>query len=97
MNFVTLLQQHPLLRADLESLGLSHNRMQDAAVEISGQLGGEAQYNLCYVISALFSKEFVRMIDAASLAKRVNITPSLAQSVILVIAPWVDRFQLQAV
>ena len=97
MNFVTLLQQHPLLRADLKSLGLSHNHMQDAAAEISGQLGGNAQYNLCYVISALNSKEFVRVIDTALLAERINVSPSLAQSAIMLFAPWVDQFQLQAV
>ncbi len=96
MNFVTLLQQHPLLRADLKSLGLSHNHMHNAAVEISSQLGGSEQFNLCYVMSALNRKEFVRVIDASLLARQLGITPSLAQAAVMMFAPWVDEFHLHA-
>lgn len=96
MNFVTLLQQHPLLCADLQGLGLSRNNMQEAAAEITTQLGGCREFNMCYVIAALNSREFIRRIDTAAIARRLQISPSLAQAVVLMFAPWVNQFQLQA-
>lgn len=97
MNIVTLLQQHPLLCADLKNLGLSRRHMHNAAIEISQQLGGNQEFNLCYVLAALNSREFVRTIDAAPIATSLDISAALAQSIVLMIAPWVERFQLKAV
>ena len=97
MNIITLLQQHPLLCADLENLGISRQHMYDAAEEITRQLGGNGSFNLCYVLAALNGKEFVRSVDSRSIAEQLDLSPSLAQSMVLLIAPWVERFELAAV
>ena len=97
MNINTLLQQHPLLCADLENIGISRQHMYDAATEITRQLGGNSNFNLCYVLAALNSEEFIRSVDSRTIAEQLNLSPSLAQSMVLLIAPWVERFELSAV
>ena len=96
MNIMTLIQRHPLLMADLRNLGLSHSHLDDMADNISTQLGGAKDFNLCYVLTALDCKEFVRSIDIHAVANFMNIAPSLAQSAVLTLAPWVGRFAVNA-
>ena len=97
MNILNLIYQHPLLKADLTNLGLGDRHLKTVAGEIGCQLGGSAEFNLCYVLSALNRSQFVKAIDVSALADCVEINPSLAQSIVLTIAPWVDRFQVRAI
>ena len=97
MNIMSLIHQHPLLFADLKNLGLSHSELQTLARTVTVQLGGQNENNLCYVLAALDCREFVRLADTTEIAERASIAPSLAQSAILTIAPWIDRFQLRAI
>ncbi len=96
MNIMTLIQRHPLLMADLRNLGLSHRHLDDMAENISTQLGGAPDFNLCYVLTALDCKEFIRSIDINAVAQFMKIRPSLAQSAVLTLAPWVGRFAVNA-
>ena len=97
MNIMSLIHQHPLLFADLKNLGLSHDELQTLAHTVTLQLGGETDHNLCYVLAALNCSEFIRLADTGEIAQSAKIAPSLAQSAILTIAPWIDRFQLRAI
>lgn len=97
MNIMSLIHQHPLLFADLKNLGLSHAELNALARTVTMQLGGESDHNLCYVLAALDCNEFIRLADTSEIATRAKIAPSLAQSAILTIAPWIDRFQLRAI
>lgn len=97
MNIMSLIHQHPLLFADLKNLGLSHTELRNLAQTVTIQLGGERGNNLCYVLASLDCREFARLTDPSEIARRAQIAPSLAQSAILTIAPWIDRFQLRAI
>lgn len=92
MNVINLIRQHPMLSADLQSLGLPHTRLVALADNISAQLGGGYQQNLYQVLSALTSTDFVRRVNVSTLASDSDISPVLAQSAILMIAPWVGQF-----
>jgi len=94
MNVMTLIRQHPLLYADLKNLGLNSEALNAAARQISAQLGGAPGSNLCYVLSALSSHEFVQLINAAEVATESDTTPAVAQSMVFMLAPWVGQFQV---
>ena len=94
MNVMTLIRKHPLLGADLHNLGVANTTLNEVADTVTEQLGGSRDYNLCYVLSTLNSREFVRCIDVHALAKRARIPESLAQSIVLTIAPWVNQFKV---
>ncbi|MEM7000992.1 MAG: hypothetical protein AAF529_09400 [Pseudomonadota bacterium] len=96
MNIQSLIHQHPLLFADLRALGLSLTHLNKIAANLSAQLGGAPDFNLCYVLAALDGREFTRAIDVRELAAKSEITSALAQAVVLTIAPWVARFRLRA-
>ena len=93
MNIMNLIQQHPLLFADLKSLGLPTITIQRVADEISVQLGGSKDFNLCFVLSALDRRGFMEATNVAEIAKVTSLPPSLVQSMVLTVAPWVDRFR----
>lgn len=97
MNIHSLIARHPLLHADLCDLGLSHIQVHHVAKEICCQLVGTSEFNMCYVLSALNCTDFVKALDATQIAGYAGIHPSVAQSAVMTIAPWVDRFRLQAV
>ncbi|MEQ8692278.1 MAG: hypothetical protein RIC89_15765 [Pseudomonadales bacterium] len=97
MNLVSLLDRHPLLRADLTQLGLSIPDIQDVARLITLQLGGSTELNLCYIMADLDREAFVRSVDVTPIATQLEISPSLAQSAVLLFAPWIEQFQLSAV
>ncbi len=100
-----LIRQHPLLIADLRDLGLADAQVDCVARYLSLQLGPvkhmhtseqlseRAEYNLCYVLEALDTRTFTKAIDTKLLAEHASLTPAFAQSIILMIAPWVDRFK----
>ena len=91
---MNLIQQHPLLFADLKGLGLPTTSIHRIADQISVQLGGSEDYNLCYILTALDSKQFVANTDVANIAMQTHTPPCLVQSVVLTLAPWVDRFRM---
>jgi hypothetical protein len=99
MNVATLIKQHPLLTADLRNLGLTNRTLHAVADDISTQLSGDKQghksFNLCYIFNGLSSGEFVKAVDAKKVAEEANLSPALAQTIVLTIAPWVDKFQLR--
>lgn len=94
MNVMTLIKQHPLLYADLKNLGFSGKTLDAAAEQISAQLGGAPGSNLCYVLSALSSEEFVQLINPAEVATESATTPAVAQSMVFMLAPWIGQFQV---
>ena len=94
MNIMNLIQQHPLLYADLKSLGLATTTIRELADTLSVQLGGRPDFNLCFVLTALDSRDFVHSIDIAEVSKKMGLAPSIVQSAVLTMAPWVDRFRL---
>ena len=94
MNVMLLIRQHPLLFADLKNLGVSHNTVHRVASALSTQLTDtppreEGRGPAFAVIDA---DEFVRRTSAAPIATELDIAPALVQSMILMIAPWIDRF-----
>ncbi len=93
MNVMTLIEQHPLLRADLYAYGLPNSTVTDVAHAISEQLGG-AHNNLCHVLAQLSTREFVRRVDTRQLAEGTDLHPPLAQSIVLTLAPWVGQFKV---
>ncbi|MEM7100745.1 MAG: hypothetical protein AAF541_20955 [Pseudomonadota bacterium] len=94
MNIMNLIQQHPLLFADLKGLGLPTTAIHRIAKEISVQLGGSEEYNLCFILTALNSDEFVANTNVAEIANHTHTPACLVQSVVLTLAPWVDRFRM---
>lgn len=97
MNILTLIHQHPLLAADLKNLGISHAELQAIANAITIQIGGQGSQNLCRILAGMGSREFVHLTNASDVAQTAAIEPALAQSAILLIAPWINRFQLRAI
>ena len=95
MNVVTLINRHPLLRADLLACGLTAAAVQRVAMQISTQLGSP-DGNLCHVLHTLSTRDFVHAIDTQQVAQQTGIPAPVAQSVVLTLAPWVGRFQLTA-
>ena len=95
MNVTTLINRHPLLRADLQTFGLAPSVVKQIAVHISSQLGSP-DGNLCQVFHALSTRDFVHAIDVNRVAQHVGIPAALAQSIVMTLAPWVGRFQLGA-
>ncbi len=95
MNVMRLINQHPLLRAELHQLGIANTTLRDVADQLDRQLGGHSNYNLCYVLSTLTGREFARSIDIAHLAQRVPLAPELLQSIVLIIAPWIEQFRME--
>ncbi|MEM9620435.1 MAG: hypothetical protein AAF993_02220 [Pseudomonadota bacterium] len=91
---MTLIRRHPLLYADLKNLGLSADALQAAAQQISQQLGGRPGSNLCYVLSALSSREFMQLIDAQQVATQSSTAPAVARSMVSLLAPWVGQFKV---
>ena len=83
MNIMNLIQHHPLLFADLKGLGLPTITIQRVADELSMQLGGSKDFNLCFVLSALDRRRFLDATDVAEIAKAT----SLPRSSDLVLAP----------
>ena len=96
MNITTLIRQHPLLLADLKNLGLTHRQLNTLALIVGEQLGGNANYNLCYIFAALTTREFVAAVDVQALATHLNTSPALAESAVLMLAPWIGRFEIDA-
>ncbi len=95
MNVTTLINRHPLLRADLHAFGLAPGMMKQIAVHISSQLGSP-DGNLCQILHALSTRDFVHAIDANQVAQQVGVPAAVVQSVVMTLAPWVGRFQLSA-
>lgn len=95
MNVLTLIQRHPLLHADLRSLGLTHKSVAGVAQNLSAQLGGDPAENLCFVLSGLNCREFLDVVSAGAVAEEAGISETLAQSAVNTIAPWIDRFEMQ--
>lgn len=95
MNVTTLINRHPLLRADLQAFGLAPAVVKQIAVHISSQLGSP-DGNLCRIMHALSTRDFVRAIDANRVAQQAEIPAAVAQSIVMTLAPWVGRFQLSA-
>ena len=93
MNVMTLIEQHPLLRADLYAHGLPNSKIDAVADAISEQLGG-AHNNLCHVFAQLSTREFVRRVDTRQLAEGTQLHPPLAQSIVFTLAPWVGQFKI---
>ncbi len=88
-----LIRQHPLLFADLKNLGVSHNTVHKVASALSRQLSERPPRAVERLrITALDTNEFVRRTSAAPIADELGIAPALVQSMILMIAPWIDRF-----
>ena len=87
-----LIRQHPLLFADLKNLGVSHNTVHKVATALSTQLNDAPPRAEAGLIAALDADEFVRRTSAAPIAAELDIAPALVQSMILMIAPWIDRF-----
>ena len=99
MNVYTLIQQHPLLHADLKNLGITSCTLRQVAADLSAQLGPDSNdsgHNLSYVFAALDRRTFVRLVNTRRLAEAGQIQPAKAQSIVLLIAPWIDAFALQA-
>jgi hypothetical protein len=93
MNVLTLIDRHPLLRADLHAYGLPNTQVDHVAAAISEQLGG-VDGNLCHVMATLSTKEFVHAVDTRAVADGANLSPSLVQSIILTLAPWIGQFKV---
>ena len=94
MNMFALIRQHPLLFADLKHLGIPTIKIRSLADEVSQQLGGDQAPNLSLVLNSLNSEQFVAATDVSLLADRTGLAPSTVQSCVLLMAPWVGRFQL---
>ena len=95
MNVASLISRHPLLRADLQTFGLTPPALQQVATQISTQLGSP-DGNLCHIFHGLSTRDFVRAIDACQLARQAGIPAALAQAIVMTVAPWVGRFRLGA-
>ncbi len=92
MNLAQLIRHHPLLHADLCSLGLSSGNILTVADQISAQLG-TVNGNLSQVLEQLDRRSFVHAVDAKRVALDAGISPALAQASVFTIAPWVERFR----
>ena len=93
MNLAQLIRHHPLLHADLRSLGLSYGNILSVADQISAQLG-TVNGNLSQILERLDRRSFVHAVDAQSVAQHAGISTALAQASVFTIAPWVERFRL---
>ena len=93
MNIMTLIERHPLLRADLYAYGLPNAKIATLAAAISAQLGCQ-QSNLCQIFAALSTREFVQAVDTRALADGANLPPCLTQSIVLTLAPWIGRYEI---
>lgn len=93
MNVVTLIEQHPLLKADIRAYGLPPAKIKTLALGISAQLGS-AEGNLCNVLNGLSTREFIQQINAGEIAAQSGISPPVAQSIVLTLAPWIGQFQV---
>ena len=96
MNVVNLIEQHPLLHADIRAYGLPPAKITGIARDISAQLGS-ADGNLCHVLNSLSTREFVKQINAGSVATENGISAPLAQSIVLTLAPWIGQFQVSRI
>ncbi|MCR9261442.1 MAG: hypothetical protein NXH95_17110 [Pseudomonadaceae bacterium] len=96
MNVVNLIEQHPLLHADIRAYGLPPAKITGIARDISAQLGS-ADGNLCHVLNGLSTRDFVKRINAGVVATENGISAPLAQSIVLTLAPWIGQFQISRI
>lgn len=95
MDIMTLIRKQPILFADIKNLGLSHCTIHRLADGMTVQLGGHKDYDLDAVLHDMTSRDLMRLVDPRALAEQTKLNLALVQSVVLLVAPWVGRYDEQ--
>jgi len=93
LNVLTLIQQHPLLQADLVHQGVPYKTLGPLADSIALQLGSSAD-NLSQLFSKLTYAQCMDALDAGQVAQASGISAPAATAALQSVAAFIDEYEL---